>query len=146
MAEPGPQQSFSEVAAEVRHTVERLGQLRNQAEQVSVTETSPDGSVTVTVNSGGVLTDLRIVDQDGGQSGARIAAQVLETMRKAQSRIADRMSEIMRADDPELRDQVLAVYHDRFPEPEAEREPAEAARRRTGGDEQDDGGFLRSGY
>lgn len=146
MAEPDPQQPFSEVAAEARHTVERLGQLRSKAEQVTVTATSPDGAVTVTVNSGGVPTDLRITDDASGQSGARIAAQVLETMRKAQSRIADSMSEVMPTDDPELRDRILAVYHDRFPEPEGQSEPAESAWHRTIDDEQDDDSFLRSSY
>lgn len=116
-----PQQSFSEVAAGVRKTVDRLGRLRSSAEQVSVTETSADGAVTVTVNSGGVVTDLRITDQVSGQPGAQIATQVLATMRQAQARIAGRMDEVMRTtvgDDPELRERVLAVYHDRFPEPE----------------------------
>lgn len=118
MTEPDQPQSFRQVASETRHLVQRLGQLQNQAERVSVTETSQDGWITVTVNSGGVPTDLHITDQAGAQPGARIAAQVMATMRKAQSRIADRMADVMRADDPELRDQVLSVYHDRFPDPE----------------------------
>lgn len=139
MTEPGPELPFREAVAEARRTVEQLDQLRSQAETVAVTETSTDGSVTVTVNSGGVLTDLRIT---GDQPGERIAAQVMETMRRAQARIADRMSEVMRTDDPELRDRVLAVYHDRFPDPE----PAEPAQRPTADDEQDDGNFMRDGY
>lgn len=144
MTGPEPERPFSEVSAEARHTLERLGELRSQAERVSVTETSADGSVTVTVNSGGVLTDLIITDQAGDRPGARIAATVLATMRRAQARIADRMAEVMRADDPELRDRVLAVYHDRFPEPEPD--PATPARHRTDDDDQDTGTVLRRGY
>jgi DNA-binding protein YbaB len=137
MTVPGPELPFSEAVAEARRTVEQLDHVRSRAEHVTVTETSADGSVTVTVNSGGVLTDLRIT---GDQAGERIAALVLETMRRAQARIADRMSEVMRADDAALRDRVLAVYHDRFPE------PAEPSGRPTADDEQDDGTFMRDGY
>ena len=137
MTGPDPELPFSEAVAEARRTVEQLDHLRGQAEHVTVTETSEDGSVTVTVNSGGVLTDLRIT---GDQSGERIATLVLDTMRRAQARIADRMSDVMRADDPALRDRVLAVYHDRFPE------PAEPGGRPTADDEQDGGSFMREGY
>ncbi len=142
----GAEQSFSEVNAETRKTVERFERLRGETERVSVTETSADGSVTVTVNSGGVLTDLRITDQAAGQPGDRIAADVLATMRKAQSRLAGRVNEVMQAtigDDKDMRDRVLAVYHDRFPEPEPT-EPAKPAAGDTWDD--DSGSILRRDY
>jgi DNA-binding protein YbaB len=124
----GAQESFSDAVAGVRRTVERLGELRTRAETVSVTESSADGGITVTVNSGGVLTGLRITDQVTEVAGAQIAEQVLATMRRAQARIAGRMDEVLgeaAADDPELRQRVLAVYHDRFPEPDPEPTPDE---------------------
>lgn len=117
----GAQPSFGEVLAETRGALERFARMRTQAEQVSVTETSADGHVTVTVNSGGVPTDLRISEQAASMTCAQIAAAVMATMRKAQARLADRVGEVMQAtmgDDKETVDRVLAVYHDRFPEPE----------------------------
>ncbi len=114
------QQSFSEVVAEARSTVERLAKLREKTAQVSVTDTSPDGAITVTVDAGGVLTGLRITDQLTGRPGARIAEQVLATIRRAQSRIAGTMTGVLRdtvGDDEEIVDHVLAVYRERFPEP-----------------------------
>jgi len=117
----GAQPSFGEVLAATRGAMERLARTRTQAEQVSVTETSPDGHVTVTVNSGGVPTDLRITDDALSQTGAQVAAAVMATMRQAQGRLAGRMSEVMQTtmgDDKETMDRVLTVYRDRFPEPE----------------------------
>lgn len=98
----------------------RLAQLQAKAEQVSVSATSPDGAVTATVNTSGALTGLRIADRLSGQPGARIAEQVLATARLAQARIAGVMSEVMRdviGDDPEISEGVLALYHNRFPQP-----------------------------
>ena len=120
-------ESFSDSLAGARRTMARLDELRARAETVSVTETSKDGGISVTVNSGGVLTDLVITDDAAQAPGARIAEQVLATMRRAQSRIADRMDEVLRetaADDPDLRERVLGVYHQRFPEPEPDKAAA----------------------
>jgi DNA-binding protein YbaB len=122
----GARPSFGEVLAESRGAMERFARMRAQAEQVSVTETSADGTVTVTVNSGGVLTDLKIADQALGQPGARVAATVLTTMRQAQAQLANRMNEVMQAtmaDDGATVDRVLSVYRDRFPEPEPDPKP-----------------------
>jgi hypothetical protein len=88
--------------------------------QVSVTETSPDGLITVTVNAGGVLTDLRISERATGMPGPRTASTVLATMRRAQARIVAQVADIMRStigDDPAMVDAVLADYRDKFPEP-----------------------------
>lgn len=125
----GAQPSFAEVLAETRGAMERFARMRTRAEQVSVTETSPDGHVTVTVNSGGVPTDLRITDEALGQTGAQVAAAVMATMRRAQARLGSRMSEVMQATtsaDKEAVDRVLTVYRDRFPEPQPD-EPSHSA-------------------
>ena len=121
--------SFGEVLAETRGAMERFARMRTQAEQVSVTETSPDGHVTVTVNSGGVPTDLRITDEALSRTGAQVAAAVMATMRRAQARLGSRMSEVMQAtmgEDKESMERVLNVYRDRFPEPEPD-EPQHSA-------------------
>ena len=120
-------ESFSDSLAGARRTMAQLDELRTRAETVSVTESSPDGGIKVTVNSGGVLTGLVITDEAADAPGARIAEQVLATMRRAQARIAGRMDEVLRetaADDPGLRERVLGVYHDRFPEPEPDKKTA----------------------
>jgi hypothetical protein len=87
---------------------------------VAVTETSPDGLITVTVNSTGLLTELRISERATGMPGPRTAAAVMATMRRAQSRVVDRVAEVMRTtigDDTAMVDTVLADYHGRFAPP-----------------------------
>lgn len=114
------EEQFNRYVAETRTRFDRIAQLQAKGQAVSVTATSPDGSVTVTVNASGVPTALRIDDKLSGEPGARIADQVLSTMRRAQARIADKMRDVMRdtvGDDKEVVDQVLVGYHDRFPEP-----------------------------
>ena len=113
-------ESFSKVVAETQERLARLARLQATAEQVSVSATSPDGAVTVTVNTSGALTGLRINDRLSGQPGARIAEAVLATTRQAQARIAGTMSEVMRdiiGDDPEIADGVMALYRTKFPPP-----------------------------
>lgn len=127
MTEPGPDagavgadESFDKVLAETQEKMARLSELQAKSQQISVSATSPDGSVTATVNASGVLTSLRITDRLSGQPGARIADQVMATTRQAQARIAGAMSEVMRdvvGDDPEIADRVLTMYHSRFPQP-----------------------------
>jgi DNA-binding protein YbaB len=119
-----PQQAFSRQVAESGDQLARIQQLRTATEQVSVTETSADGMVTVVVDGSGVLTDLKITDTTA--PGARIAAEVLSTMRRAQARLAGRVREVIEStigDDPATMDRVTATYRDRFPEPPAD-EPA----------------------
>lgn len=87
---------------------------------VAVTETSPDGLITVTVNSTGLLTELRISERATGMPGPRTAAAVMATMRRAQSRVVDRVAEVMRTtigDDTTMVDAVLADYRGKFAAP-----------------------------
>jgi DNA-binding protein YbaB len=109
--------------------------------QVSVTESSQDGVVTVTVDSAGNVTDLRITDQVKEMSGARVSSAVLATLRRAQSRLPERLGEVMAAiigDDQRTMDTIVGNYRSKFPEPPEEEqaeEPPPAAEnvRRIGG-------------
>jgi len=78
-------------------------------------------------------------------------ADVLATMRRAQSRLAGRVTEVMRTtigDDKDMMDRVLAVYHDRFPDPEPDQRPAGDTKPRAGGDawDEDAGSILRRSH
>jgi hypothetical protein len=118
--------------------------------QVSVTETSPDGLITVTVNSGGVLTDLRISERATGMPGPQTASIVLATMRRAQARIVTQVADIMRStvgDDPDMVAAVLADYRGKFPEPVQPPRPQSSVRprpvvRRAQGWDDDNGSVM----
>lgn len=109
-------------AAEVTRKDQRYQEMREDLAKMSVTETSPDGSVTLTVDAGGVLTDLRLGDEDERPPSPEIAATVLITLRRAQSRLPERAAEIIGAmeSDPDAVDLALSGRRERFPEMPAE--------------------------
>ncbi|GLY65632.1 YbaB/EbfC family nucleoid-associated protein [Amycolatopsis taiwanensis] len=106
-------------ADDVAEKARRYQEMRAGLATVAVTESSPDGAVTVTVDASGLLTGLRIEDRGAPQPGRQVAATVLATLRRAQSRLPQLAAEVMRSieDDPAAVDEALAGYRDRFPEP-----------------------------
>ncbi|HEU5474957.1 MAG TPA: YbaB/EbfC family nucleoid-associated protein [Actinophytocola sp.] len=113
-------------AAAVEAKAQRYQVMQAQVGEVTVTETSPDELVEVTVASSGLVTDLRISDRSREKSGAELAALVLATMRRAQARITDKVADVMQrtvGDDPATVASMVASYRQRFPEPEPEPEP-----------------------
>lgn len=127
MTSPGPMGGGDETAAALNRWVAdaeamagRYQQLAANVERVAVSETTPDGLITVTVNSAGVLTDLRIVDRATGVPGPKIASGVLWAMRRAQSRIAGQVAELMKGtigEDAGMVDAVMTRYQNSFPAP-----------------------------
>lgn len=131
-------------AAGVAAKAERYQDMQRQVTAVTATETSRDGVVTVTVDSAGAVTDLRITDQVRNLPGAEVAQLVLTTMRRAQSRITPQVAEIMRetvGEDAQTVDAVVSNFSNRFPEPEPEQSGHRVVRdRRIGHNEDDDWG------
>lgn len=112
--------------ARAKEKAERYQAMKAAVVQVSVTESSKDGMVTVTVDSAGNVTGLEITDRNKELSGAQVAEAVLATLRRAQSRLPERLGEVMAdtiGDDQQTIDTVVGDYRAKFPEPEPE-EPA----------------------
>ena len=91
------EQELERWATGVAAKAERYQDMQRQVTAVTSTESSPDGMVTVTVDSGGAVTELRITDQVRNLPGSAVAALVLKTMRQAQSRITGQVAEIMQS-------------------------------------------------
>ena len=108
------------MAAETRAKAERYQALQAQAGQVTVTERDKDGVVTVTVDSAGNVQDLKVTDAVKDMTGEQVASAVLTTLRRAQSKLPERLSEVMTAtigDDKQTIDAVVANYRAKFPAP-----------------------------
>lgn len=119
-------------AAEAKAKAQRYQAMRAQVGQVSVTESSKDGTVTVTVDSAGNVTDLRITDNVKEMSGSQVASAVLLTLRKAQSRLPEKLAEVMSGtigDDQQTMNTIVGTYRAKFPEPEPEPEGESAPER-----------------
>ena len=117
-------------SAAAREKAERYQAMQARAGQVSVTESSQDGLVTVTVDSAGNVSDLRITDRVKELSGAQISATVLLTLRRAQARLPEKLAEVMAetiGDDQQTMDVIVGNYRAKFPEPPSD-EPTPPAR------------------
>jgi DNA-binding protein YbaB len=117
---------LDQMVADAKAKAARYQEMRAGVEQVTVTESSSDGLVTVTVDASGVVTDLRLTDRIVEHSGAQVASITLATMRRAQSRLGERVTRIVQdtvGEDQAVLDKVTSSYHSRFPEPEPEEVP-----------------------
>lgn len=84
----GWQSRIAEDARRYRELHERLSRL-------SISETSRDGVVRVTVSSTGVLTDLALAEPARPTTLADLAAQVMDCVHRAQARIPDLLQQAM---------------------------------------------------
>ncbi|WP_020661213.1 YbaB/EbfC family nucleoid-associated protein [Amycolatopsis benzoatilytica] len=130
MSEDGAAASarIDQMVAQAKAKAERYQAMQAAAGQVSVTETGKDGLVTVTVDSAGNVTGLQISDRIRELPGDRIAAAVLSTLRRAQSRLPEKLGEVMAGtigDDRATVDAIVGNYRAKFPEPEPD-EPESA--------------------
>lgn len=93
--------------------------MRTQVEQVQVSESSRDGTVRVTVDSRGTLTDLAFTDRIREMSPPQLAAQVMTCLHGAQQQLAPLVQDAMQATvggaEP-LVENVVSGYRERFGE------------------------------
>jgi DNA-binding protein YbaB len=104
--------------AQAKAKAERYQEMRVQAQQINVTDT--EGPVTVTIDSSGNVTDLRIKDHD------ELAKAVLLTMRRAQAKLPEKLAEVMAetiGDDRQTVDTIVGTYRAKFPEPLTDENP-----------------------
>jgi DNA-binding protein YbaB len=122
-ANDGAATQVDQWVARAKAKAERYQAMQAAVGQVAVTESSKDGMVTVTVDSTGNLSDLRITDRVRELSGAQVAAAVLGTVRRAQAKLPERLGEVMKStigDDVQTQDKIVGEYRAKFPEPEPE--------------------------
>ncbi|WP_329060002.1 YbaB/EbfC family nucleoid-associated protein [Amycolatopsis sp. NBC_01480] len=133
----GAAAQIDEWVAAAKAKAERYQAMQAATSRVSVSESSSDGMISVTVDSAGNVTDLRITDAVRESTGAKVAAAVLSTLRRAQARLPERLGEVMAetiGDDQPTMDTIVGRYRAKFPEPEPEPEqPAEQRVRDIGG-------------
>lgn len=106
--------------------VQRTLQLSAELEAAEVTVRSPDGEVTVRVDSAGGLADLRFHPESDRLSRDELARLVLTTSRRAQAKLAERVGELtasMYGAGSGTAAFVSEVYARRYPQPEEDAEP-----------------------
>jgi DNA-binding protein YbaB len=99
---------------------ERYQAAQAQTEQLRLSATSESGAVKVTVGADGGVTDLAFTNKARSIPLDELSAQILSTMRRAQSGIATQVSEVMTEqlgdEDQQTRTLLLDNLRTRFPE------------------------------
>lgn len=107
---------------------QRYQAMQAETEQLRLTATSDGGHIKVTVRADGSVTDLEFTDKVRSLPPQELASQILSTMHRAQSDIANKVGQTMTAhlgdEDLETRTMMLDNLRERFPE-EPEDESAE---------------------
>ncbi|WP_370963722.1 YbaB/EbfC family nucleoid-associated protein [Amycolatopsis sp. cg9] len=110
---------------------ERYQAAQEETERLRLTASSPDGAVSVTVGADGTVTDLTFSNKVKSFPLEELSRQILTTMRRAQSGIAERVAGVMAErlgdEDRETRAALLDTLRGRFPdpdEPEEQQPPA----------------------
>lgn len=102
---------------------EKFGRMQQRVQQITVTETTRDGAIQVTVSANGMLTDLRLSDQANNRPMPKLGAEIMRTIQTAQSKIPDLMQQAVE-ETVGLQDaaaqHVISQARKTFPEPPAE--------------------------
>ncbi|MEW2499925.1 MULTISPECIES: YbaB/EbfC family nucleoid-associated protein [unclassified Amycolatopsis] len=121
---------MDEWAAGFARKAERYAAAQQETERLRLTASSPDGTVRVTVGADGVVSDLVFGSKTRTMPPEELARMVLDTMRRAQSGITQRVAEVMTEnlgdEDQDTRSLMLGNLRSRFPNlEEAEDGPGE---------------------
>ncbi|HEX6357352.1 YbaB/EbfC family nucleoid-associated protein [Actinophytocola sp.] len=111
---------MSDWQSKVAENAQRYRNLGERLAQLSITETSRDGAVRVTVSSNGLLTGLELTESGQPKPLPELAAQVMDCVRRAQARIPNLLKQAMTESvgdtDPNTH-LLVADARRRFPEP-----------------------------
>lgn len=110
---------ISQWRAGVTEQAERFDATRRAINEVSVTETAAGGAIVLTVDSSGVPADLRLGDDIGRMKPDMIATEIMNCLRRAQTRLADRVGAVVAetVGDAEGAEAIAEEYQLRFPPP-----------------------------
>jgi DNA-binding protein YbaB len=100
----------------------RYENMRQEVEQISITESAADGAVRVTVGHNGIPTGVEMTDGVSRLRPEEIAAAVMQAMTRAQGRYPAELARVMGetvGDDAATR-HILDVAEQNFPAPEPE--------------------------
>jgi DNA-binding protein YbaB len=88
-----PEEWLANFEATIADVKQKVAQFREDLESSGATESSEDGTVTVTVAPNGALTDLRIADSAMRGSGGELASRIMMLARRAQRSAAVHVAE-----------------------------------------------------
>ncbi|RZS29533.1 YbaB/EbfC DNA-binding family protein [Herbihabitans rhizosphaerae] len=125
------ERGLDEWVAGFERNAARYTELAERVQDVRLTATSADGSVTVTVDANGVLKDAQFSDKISHTPPAELSRQLLGAIDKAKAGIAATVREVatetLGEDARDSADRIVGHYQERFADvPEPDQTPAAA--------------------
>lgn len=124
----GAEQMVRQWQEQAAEKAQKFEAMRSQVEQISVTESTRDGAVQVTIGSNGLLQGLQLSEAAANRPMSKLSAEIMRTVQLAQSKIPDLMQQAVAdtvgTEDPAAQ-HVMGEARRNFPEPpeEGEDEP-----------------------
>ncbi|MFF2084411.1 YbaB/EbfC family nucleoid-associated protein [Nocardia sp. NPDC058176] len=111
---------LSRWAEDLERKAQRYQELHGKMTEVSVTETSADGRIGVTIDANGVTTAVTLAPAVRGMDPAAVANELMACTHRAQARLRDRVTglvhDMVGTDD--AGEAIVGQYAERFPDPE----------------------------
>lgn len=120
-----PEEWLANFNAKIEDIKAKTSEFQENLEASGVTESAPDGSITVSVAPNGSLTDLRIAESAWRGNGSELAGRIMQLARKAQRAAAVNVADAfapLGADSEAMH--MVTGY---LPEPEEDDEPDDGA-------------------
>lgn len=115
---PSPEEMLADWEQRVQQQTFLAMELSRRMEEVRGSAHSLGGEVAITVDSAGGLAELKLSDQAMRMRPEDLASLILETSRRAQARLAQRVTAVTRdlyGDDSETASFIGGVYASKFP-------------------------------
>ncbi|QFZ22396.1 YbaB/EbfC family nucleoid-associated protein [Saccharothrix syringae] len=110
----------------IEQKAQRYQAMAGRVQGMSITESSRDGSVRLTIGSNGILTNLEIAESARDKRMAEVSAEVMRTLQRAQSRIPELLQQVMAetiGTGDETANVLLQEARRNFPDPPADDAP-----------------------
>lgn len=107
-------------ARDLERKAEQYQELHAKMAEVSVTDTSADGRISVTVDANGSTTAITLAPAVRGMDPAAVATELMACTHRAQSRLRERVTGLVHdvVGTDEAGAAIVGQYSDRFPDPE----------------------------
>ncbi|MFI2472942.1 YbaB/EbfC family nucleoid-associated protein [Nocardia xishanensis] len=126
-----PSQAADELARwaeNLERTAQKYQDLHGRMEALSVTESSADNRISVTVDANGVTTGITLAAATRGMDPAAVAAELMACTRRAQARLRNQVTDLVHdmVGEDSAGQAIVGQYAARFPDPEPVAPPAPA--------------------
>nr|WP_121227211.1 YbaB/EbfC family nucleoid-associated protein [Saccharothrix variisporea] len=91
----GSERMLQQWQASIQEKADRYQEMASRVQGLSISETSKDGLIRLTIGSNGILQHLEIAEAAGTKRMAEVAGEVMRTLQKAQSRIPELLQQAM---------------------------------------------------